>query len=627
MDATKETRTYRFRDFELDLGAQQLCLRGEPVRLERRPFDLLALLVANHGRLVSREEIIGRLWPGNVVIEFETGVNTLVRKVRKALGDSSEHPQFIETVSGRGYRFIAPVVEAERPQSGPEQSVSVLAGWKRSSRIAAGVLLLLATVAAVFLLPAGNPESSPLRIAVLPFENLTGNEDLGYLASGLAEETSTSLAQIDLPGLRVIGGVSSRAFANSALPMQQVGHELGVDYAVQSSLRLDQSRIRVTSRLIRVADGEQVWTASFDRELTNVLGLQRELSIAIAEQIRQRLSPEVIAGLDRRQTENPEAYQLYLKGRYEWARFLPGSTSRALRYFEKAVAEDPGYALAWAGIAHALITSQMTADARAEAVVPAAWDALQRALRLGPDLAEVHYTQAYYHLFVGWDYRATEAAARRAITLDPNSAISYMLLSFALSDRGNDVEALAMMRRARELDPLFPLLFANSAIIALEAGDPPSAIEFCRQAIAINPEFWVGHYQLGNAYFRLGDDEAAISAYTDAERLSNGNSKPVAYRAYVLAQAGREDEARTILQDLKSRIPHQYVPPYAIALIHTGLGESDLAVEWLERALAVRDVHLIDLRADSSFASLRGDPRFETLLREIEEVTKEPASL
>lgn len=305
-------KTFRFGEFELDLGAEQLRRNGEAVHLERRPMGLLILLVTNQGRMVTREEIIAALWPKNVIIDFDAGLNTLVRKVRNALGDSSEKPRYVETVPGRGYRFVAPLAE---PVPAEAASVELPARKSVPWVYAAGAVVALAIVSGVaYLWPSTPGEAAQTRIAVLPFDNLTGNDELGYLASGLAEETSTSLARIELPNLSVIGSGSARMFADANAALEDFGRRLGADFVVSSSLRLDGSRIRVTSHLLRVADGVQIWSASFDRELTNVLGLQRELSIAIAEQIRQRLSPEVAAAIDRRQTQNPQAYELYLKG-------------------------------------------------------------------------------------------------------------------------------------------------------------------------------------------------------------------------------------------------------------------------------------------------------------------------
>ena len=616
MQTEVETRIYRFRNFSLDLGAYQLYLNGEPVRLERRPLELLVFMVSRHGLLVTREEIIKRLWPGNVVIDFDTGLNTLVRKVRLALGDSPEKPQFIETVAGLGYRFIAPIAEAPNPQPPNVQPALPRPAPAYRTRAIMLATLAVAAVGAALLWYAGSAGTMDTRIAVLPFENLTGDDGLSYLASGLAEETSTSLAQIDLPDLAVIGGVSARALADSAMSIKDIGREFDVDFIVQSSLRLDQTRIRVTSRLIRIRDSEQIWTASFDRELTNVLGLQRELSVAIAEQIRQRLSPDVAAIIDRRQTQNPEAYELYLKGRYEWSRFLPTSIPQALQYYQQAVARDPRYALAWAGIAHALITSPVTAGARSESILPAAQDALQRALEYGPDLAETQLALGSFHFFLDWDFPPAEAAARRAVALDPNSAMAHMFLGMVLARRDKHIEARAMLRRARELDPLFPLMFANSANAAITAGDFAAAIELATQAIAINPEFWVGYLHLANAQLELGDYEAGLQSISAVERLSGRNAAgDDVLRAYALAKLGRENEVREILADLLSREADEYVSPYAIAGVYAVLGEPDPAFDWLERALAEHHIGLLGLPNSLPLRSLQADPRFASLMQ------------
>lgn len=611
------TQTYRFGEFELDLDAQQLRLRGEPVRLERRPLDLLILLVSRHGHLVPREDIIAALWPANVIIDFDSGLNTLARKVRNALGDSTDDPHFVVTFPGRGYRFIAPV-QAPAPRDSVIERPSVSrARWSRP--VVALMLFSLAAIGAVFFWPSGVTESLQTRIAVLPFKNLTGDDSLGYLAAGIAEETSNSLTQIDLPNLSVIGGVSARALADSAVSVQQIGREIGVDYVVLSSLRLDRSRIRVTSRLIRVADSEQIWSASFDRELTNVLGLQRELSIAIAEQIRQRLSPELAAEIDRRQTQNPEAYELYLKGRNEWAQFRPDSISRALQYYQQAVLKDPGYALAWAGIAATLSSRPATMEAGRGSARPASLDALQRALEFGPDLAETQLALGYFYFFIDKNLPPAEAAARKAVALDPNNALSYMFLGIVLARTDQLIEARAMLRRAREIDPLFPLTFANSAVVALEADEPQAAFEFATQAVAINPEFWPGYLHLGNAQLALGDNVAALEAFSNAEKFSGGGAvRATSSRAYTLAKLGRTDEARDVLAELISRSAEHYVPPQLVAFVHAALDEVDPAFEWLERALADDDVSCFSLANERKLENLRTDVRFESLISHCE---------
>jgi len=606
---------YRFGDFELDLDALQLRCAGVPVRLERRPLDLLVLLVQNHGRMVSREEIIAALWPKDVIIDFDSGLNTLVRKVRNALGDSAEEPHFLETVPGRGYRFVASVTatgQSDAPAAG--QVATPVATHRRFAPLAVTALALVTVGVATWMRQRDNAADEVTRIAVLPFENLTGSDEYDYLAQGLAEDTSTSFGQIDLPGLRVIGGISARAFVKAGLPVQQADSRLGIDYIVESSLRADGSRIRVTSRLIHVPDGEQLWSATFDRELTGVLGMQRELSVAIAEQVRQRLSPEVAAAIDRRQTRNPAAYELYLKGRYQWSRLLPHSFQQALDYYQQAADLDPDYALAWAGIAHALSTSTIAADAETKSVAVRARTALDHALAADPDLAETQFARCIYNFALEWNITEAEEACRRAVALDPNSGLTHMVLAFVLIQQGNLGEAVAISRRSRELEPLFPLIFANSAVIARAAGDYQSSIELAKQAIAIAPGFWVGHFQLAVSYLAVGDETDALEAFTQADNYSSGHTSAVAGRAYVLARLGQEAEARRILADLEQRARQGYVPPYAFAYVYAGLGEDDKVFEWLDRALEVHDVHMLGLKNVSVFTRLHSDPRFQSLL-------------
>lgn len=617
------SQTYQFDRFELDLDAQQLRSNGEPVHLERRPLDLLILLASRRGSLVRREEIIAALWPPNVIIDFDSGLNTLVRKIRNALGDSPDEPRFVETVPGRGYRFIATITEPatvdpttiESATVEPASRDAVAPGRRRMLLLVAVFLVAVIMVGFGFTWRSEVGEPVQTRIVVMPFENLTGDDDLAYLAAGIAEETNAALGQIDLPNLSVIGVASSRALAESHASLQDIGHQLGVDFIVLSSLRLDESRIRVTSRLLRVSDGAQVWSASFDRALTNLLGLQRELSIAIAEQIRQRLSPSVAAEIDQRQTQNPAAYELYLRGRNEWTQFQPDSIPRALAYYEQAVAIDPGYALAWAGIAHALVTSVATVEAERETARSASLDALQRALEYGPDLAETQLALASYYGFLDDDMAAAEAAARRAVELGPNNAMAHMYLGLVLTQTDKYVQARDMLRRARQLDPLFPLMFANSAVAALMAGEPAEALEFATQAVAIDPQFWVGHLHLGTALFELGDLEGAVRAYSDAEKLSGNNSARAASgRAFALTRLGRNDEARDVLAELLSRSEVRHVPPHYIAFIYAGLGEADSAFEWLDRSMANSDTFCLGLASNKKLESLRADRRFDTLL-------------
>jgi TolB-like protein/Tfp pilus assembly protein PilF len=569
--ASEAGETFRFRDFELDVGAYELRRRGRPVRLERQPMDLLILLVERRGRLVSRREIIERLWSDGVFVAVETSVNTAIRKVRQALRDSPEAPVCIETVPGRGYRFFA----------------------------------------AVEVLPA---PYARLRLAVLPFENLSGDPEREYLAEGLTEETIVSLGQIDPDHLHVIGRTSSAAYKGNRKAIAAIGEELKVDYVVESSIRAEGRRLRVVSKLIRAHDQVQVWSASYDREPTSMLGVQQELSTAIAEQIRLRLSPDRLKAVARRHTQNPDAYDLFLRGRRLWNQLTPATTRRAVDHYRRAIQLDPDYALAWSALADAYASSPMNGDAPPAKMWSLARDAASEAVRAEPALAEAQASLGAVEFMLGWDWQASEAALRRAIDLDPNYAWAHLVLGHLLSQSGRHAAAWRMMRRCCELDPLSAVNHSISSQVAFQARDHSAAVEHARQAIVIDPEFWVGYMQRGQAYEQLGESALAFEALTTAARLSGGNSKPISLRGYMLAKLGQTREAREVLNMLKTVLRERYVPPYAMALIYAGLGEHDEVFESLNTAYATRDVHLVFLTVDPKWNPYRADPRFDALL-------------
>ena len=631
---------FRFRDFELDVTGYELRRRGRPVRLERRPMDLLILLVERRRQLVSRTDIVERLWGEGVFVDVEMGVNTAARKVRQALGDSADAPTFVETVQGRGYRFIAEVevvdgngtgVEAppavEPAPPAPEPSLSSAAVAPGASpeltaasprgrrRVVAGIAIvaLVAGLAAWAWLRTAAPPST-VTLAVLPFENLGHDPERDYLADGLTEETIAALGQIDPDHLRVIGRTSTLAYPRVGKSLDQMRDELGVDYVVESSLRAEGARLRITSKLIRVRDQVQIWSSSYDSEPTSVLTLQRELSTAIAEQIRLRLSPERLSALGRRQTRDAEAYDLYLRGRYFWNQLTPPWTRQAIKYFERATELDPGYALAWSGLADAYVSSPINGDAAPLEVLPRAHAAAEHAVRADPNLAEAQTSMAMVQFWEGWDVPASEAAFRRAIALDAGYELAYRTLGMVLAHAGRHAEAKAMIQRSRELEPLIPMSYALSSHVAYLGGDNAEAVSFARQAIVIDPEFWIGHFLLGEALERVGSSDPALEELAAGARLSGGNSKALALRGYVLARLGRAKEAREVLSTLETAARVRYVPPYASALVHAGLGEKDAAFAGLDRAYDVRDVHLVYLPTDPKWDDLRSDPRFRALL-------------
>jgi TolB-like protein/Flp pilus assembly protein TadD len=568
MPERQASRAVRFGGFELDASAYELRKQGRSIKVERRPMELLMLLVDRQGELVTRDEIVNRLWGRDVFIDIDTSVNTVIRKVRRALRDSADHSRFIQTVQGKGYRFIAHVEPATRA-----------------------------------------------ALAVLPFEILQGDEAHGYVADGLTEETIVGLGQIDPERLSVIGRTSSMAYRRTTKTAGEIGRELGVDYLLEGSVRAAGERFRITSKLIRARDQLQIWTETYERESNDLLGLQAELGRAIAQQIQLRLSPQRVATIARRQTQNPDAYDLYLRGRHHYNHMTPATAARALDCFGRATTLDPGYALAWAGIADTYSSRLFNSDTRPSEVSEQARAAAGRALENGGSVPEAYTSAGIVRFLFDWDWRAAEANLRHAISLDPSSAHAHWMLGHATSQQGQHVQALAAARRARELDPLSALTHSMSSQIAFSARDAEAAVRHAQEALLAEPDYWVAYWQLGQACQQLGRTEEALEALAEASRLSNGNSKPASVSAYTLAASGRLDEARDALAALEQLSQRRYVPPYAIALVHAGLNEHARAFEWLDKALEARDVHLIYVLVDPKWDPFRQDERFRQLLR------------
>jgi TolB-like protein/Tfp pilus assembly protein PilF len=568
--------TFRFGDFELDVAAYELRRRGRPVRLERRPMDLLILLVERRRQLVTRDDMVQRLWGPGVFVDVETGLNTAIRKVRQALGDAPQKPTFLETVPARGYRFIA---EVEVINGAPPEA------------------------------------AQETIIAVLPFENLGSNPEREYLADGLTEETIAALGQIDPGQFFVIGRRSVMAYKKAAKSLAEIGRELGAAYLVESSVQSEGGRVRITSKLIRARDQVQIWSASYDSEPSSMLAFQRELSTAIAEQVRRRLSPERITALARRQTQNRQAYDHYLRGRHYWNQLKPATTRLAVECYARATELDPEYALAWSGIADAYSTSPINGDARPLDVWPRAKEAVAHAVQWEPELAEVQTSVGFLNFFLQWNWTLAEAAFRKAIALDPSYSPAHRLLGTVLSQSARHEEAIAHLRRSRELDPLYAMNHSQSALIAFQAGDYSAAVQHGRNAVVIDPEFWISYFQLAQVYVQTGEVDLALEALGNAGRFSGGNSKVLAFRGYLFAKIGRTQEAREILSTMEALAKNKYVPPYAMALVCAGLEERDDALRWLDRACEARDVHLLFLPVDPKWDPFRNDPRFAAILK------------
>lgn len=540
-------------------------------------MDLLILLAERPGQLVSRDDIVERLWGRDVFVDVETGVNTAIRKVRQALQDSPDSPLFIETISGRGYRFIANI-------AGPMANLAPQSSIESPARV---------------------------MLAVLPFENLSNDPEQEYFSDGLTEETISYLGRMNPERMGVIARTTSMAYKRTRKSIRDIGAELNVDYVLESSVRRENNQVRITAQLIRVKDQTHIWASTYDREVRSVLAIQSELGTAIADHVRLQLSPEQF---QIRQPANAEALDFYLRGRYFWNQLSPPTTRRAIEYYTRATDLDPHYALAWSGLADAYTSSPITGDTPPLQVWPKASSAAKRAIEAAPNLAETQTSLGFVKFWLDWEWSAAEAAFRKAVTLNPSYALAHRLLGIIQMHLRRREDSLAAIKRARELDPLNAGHHALSAQIAFAGGDYSLAVRFSQQAISIDPEFWIAHLQLGQAYEQLDQPDLALEALTHAGRLSGGNSKAISLRGYILAKAGKQQEAQEQLATLEVASKQKYVPPYALALVYAGLGQHDQALQFLDAAYDVHDVHLAFLPIDPKWTQFRGEPRFADLL-------------
>ena len=564
---------YAFGEFRIETLRRVLLRRGEAAPLTPKVFATLLELVRQPGELIGKDQLMRAVWPDSDVEENNLNQNIMV--LRRVLADRRGTNQYIQTVPGRGYRFVAEV-RLVNPE--PRDSCSLL------------------------------------KLAVLPFDNLSTDPEREYLADGLTEETILALGQLDLAQLGVMSRSSVMEYKRTTESLSRIARELGVDYLVEGSLRAENEQLRVTASLVRARDQLQLWSASFDNELTSMFEFQRKLAGAIAQQVHLHLDTDWVTARRGRHSNNPDAFDAYLRGRHCWHQLTPATTRRALEHYARATELDPDYALAWSGIADALSARPITGDASPGEVLPAAMRATQQALRAQPDLAEVQASVGFRDFWLTWDWRAAEVAFRRAIELDPGYSFPYRMLGLLYSHVGRSADSLPMMRRAREIDPLLAVHHALSAQVAFAARDFELAAQFARQSLAIDPEFWVGHFHLAQASIELGYPEIAVRALADAGRNSFGNSKVVALRGYYLSKYGDREDAERVRDMLVALSRERYVPQCAVGLVHLGLGDVDAAAEAIIQAYERRDVHLMFLQVDPKWDAARADTRIAAVI-------------
>ena len=504
----------------------------------------------------------------------------------------------------------APVHPAPAPA--PSETKSRSRGWYLVRALYLVVVVaVVAAVTAVLLRPTGEPGS--VKILVLPFANLSGDPAQEYFSEGVTEELITSLAR-QTDGMRVTSLGSSLVYKDSTKTPRQIGQELKVDYVVTGSVRRSGDRVRISAHLLRTRDEAHVWDDNYDREITDILGLQSDVAAAITDGIRLRLRPHQPS-----RRVNPAAYEAYLKGRFFWNRRSPESTQEAISYFQKSIADDSNYAPAYVGLAdcYSLLGSAQMGALPPRVAMPQAKEAVLKALKLDPELAEAHASLAHIKLIFDWDFSGADAEFRRAIQLNPDYATAHQWYALYFNATGQPDEALKQLKIAEELDPLSPVVKISFGDSYYFARKYPESEKAAREALDFNPDYALAQLVLGRALERQKKYPAAMEAFQRGWQLAGHAPALTAFVAHAYATSGDAATARKMAEDLEaltSKPNGPYISPLYIATIYTGLGDLDSAFKYLNKAADERCEYLVYLQHEPMADPLRGDSRFDQLL-------------
>ena len=654
MQPATSSPSLRFGAYSLDLRAGELRKGGSKIRLQEKPLRVLALLTERQGDLVTREELKRRLWPEDTFVDFETGLNTAVSKLRDALSDSADKPRYIETIPRRGYRFIVPIERIGEPDnvrvqhsaasdaaaraveipprrdpsagaaalgSGSGEAVEESPGISSRRK---GFLFGLALIAAAAIVSVGlhylrpRPAPRPVRamLAVLPFDNLTGDPGQDYVSDGFTEEMITQLGELNHQQMGVIARTSSMQYKNSSKSIRQIAQELGVDYVLEGSVRKAGDGLRITAQLIRADDQTHLWAHEYDRRIGDLAKLQGEVAEDIAREIQIQLTPQEQTALAGQKPVLPDAYRSYLRGRYNLnKRSIEGMTT-AVGAFNEAIVEDPNYAPAYSGLADTYNLLIYYGYFPGSQGIPKARMAAKKAVELDDDLAEGHASLGYVDFMWDMDWRGAERQFQRAIELDDSYAPAHHWYALLLAALGRRDASLAQIHEAQRLDPLSLIVTTAAAYVSYFARDYDSAAALCESALQRDPNFVVAHTVLGLTREQQGRPAEAVDEFQKTLALSG--SRPTVsldYLGHAYAAAGKRPQAEAVLAELDARVKPGGASPIYRAATLLALGRKNQAMDAIEEGFTRGGGGLEWLYVDPRLEPLRSDPRFQRLLR------------
>jgi len=578
MDAPNQSgRLVKFGIFEADLASREIRKNGARIRLQDQPFQVLAVLLEKPGGVVTRDELRQQIWPSDTFIDFDKGLNVAINKIREALGDSAESPRFVETLPRRGYRFLAPL--------------------------------------------DGTHEDPPKRgapidsIAVLPLANSSPDLDTECIAVGIPGNIIHRLSEI--PGLRVISWNSVSCDKNQDTDPQAIGRRFNVRSLLVGRIWVRANKLRLHVDLVDTTNGEELWGEQYDRDLSEIFALQDEIAREVSQKLRLKLTGDQSARLGRHYTDNIEAYQLYVRGRHSIEQRSMEGFRKGSECLNGAIQKDPNYALAYAELSQCLHMPAYYGVVSPQEAYPKAKAMALRALEMDDSLAEAHDTLATVMQNYLWDWESAGKEYQRAIELNPSYPVARLHYAMHLALMGRFEEAIREAREGQSRDPMSGVMNAALAFVLVMAGRYDWCVEQSLTTIDIDPALTFTYVSLAMAYARKGMFREAM--LTNEKSLALGGS-PAFHKSaigHAYASSGDHARAREILRELHQKSEHNYIPFWSLAIVHDGLGEKELAIESLQKALARREAVLVSLKVWPLLDKLRDDPRFQEIERRV----------
>ena len=582
------SKVYEFGDFRLEQAQQRLLYRGEPVVLKPKILDLLLFLIQSRGQLIAKDDLMRGIWPDTIVEENNITVSMSI--LRKTLGENRSKPQFIETVPRRGYRFVAEVTELSLDQLATGETFQVDTARTES-------------------------EEEPIHsLAVLPLDSPEKDPNVEYLSDGITESIIDLLSRI--PGLRVVARTTVFRFKGKEIHPQEVGRLLNVRAVMMIRVMRIAEKLIIRSELVKVSDGSQLWGEQYNRSPSDILAIQTEIARAITESLKFKLTSSDRISLARRPTENIEAYNLYLRGRYFWNKYSKEWVLKAIEVFQEAIQIDAYYALAYCGLADAYFRLSNVHFSPSE-VMPKARQAALRAVEIDDNLAEAHSSLGLVKVYYDHDWIGAEAEFRKALKLDPNLVSAHQRYGTYLTYMARFEEAIRHYETALELDPFSLQINMNLATTYYLRGEYDRALNHLNKTRELEPNYMPTHFVLGSTYVQQGRLEEAIQEFQFIYKMDDEAYIALGFMGYAHALNGQRAEAETLLSILEDIAQRKYVSPYSLLLIHLALGPLQRVFELLEQLYKEHNDWLVWLKVSPELKNIRPDPRFQDLLRRI----------